>query len=702
MKGTDFFPLGASHAPYSRAEGVPRSEWEKDFINMKEQGLNTISVFAAWDKIETRKGHYDFSDLDHAFALAEKHGMLLSVAIGVHLGFSKHTPRWFMREFKGYELLSRQGIKCMDGNYVQPCFEDPSYNEAAERYIRTLVRRFRNSSALLQWRVWGESHIGAYCTCERHVQLFREYLKKKYKRISLLNQHWGWEGPGQYKSFEELTIPCVRNLAAANSYTEMTDYYDFLDHSMAGTITRAERWVKAEDNHTQTIGEYFGMGRGNHAGDGQNMSLLSAIHDSVGLSLFSNDANVWAMCMDAVSSLAKYNGNEAWTIELQGGPAAFSWQFFNIPSWKKIAMRMWSCVAHESRGIFFWTWRPRLTEFESGEYGMTRLDGTVTGKTKALAKEFKLLQKHAALFRSVKRRVRAAILVSRPLEYLAALSNIDRGGQQSLCKGSMTDCHELLWRNNIAADFLPLEHLNHLNDYEYIFLPCFFAISKEVADKLAEYVKQGGILIADAMLGIKDHQGRCGTLIPGQGLDQVFGFTEDEKFDPSDSDLIAEGKILHAPRVIQTLFVQDKKAKVLAEFDSKPAMILHSYGKGKTLYSGSMLFNREVWENHPENETFLMEKLADLGLRSELTFEPETQKVEYTLLDTGNPAQQLVMVLNHNGEPISGKLQLPLKAKNVLDLRTGKKLAVKKQKNSMFIEIHAEKLQSLFFLINKE
>ena len=52
MKETDFFPLGASHAPYSRAEGVPRSKWEKDFINMKEQGLNTISVFAAWDKIE--------------------------------------------------------------------------------------------------------------------------------------------------------------------------------------------------------------------------------------------------------------------------------------------------------------------------------------------------------------------------------------------------------------------------------------------------------------------------------------------------------------------------------------------------------------------------------------------------------------------------------------------------------------------------
>lgn len=700
MKKLDFFPLGASHAPYTRAEGIPRSEWKRDFISMKEHGLNTVSVFAAWDKIEKSKGKYDFSDLDHAFALAEKLDMKLSVAIGVHLGFSKHTPRWFMREFKGYELLSRQGVKCMDGNYVQPCFEDPSYNEAAERYIRALVRHFRNSPALLQWRVWGESHIGGYCVCDMHIQLFRKYLKKKYKTIANLNQHWGWEGPSQYKSFEELTIPCVRNLAAANSYTEMIDYYDFLDHSMSGTIARAESWVKAEDKITPTIGEYFGMDRGNHTGDGQNMSLLSAIHDSVGLSLFSNKPELWALRMDAVSSLAKYNGNEAWTIELQGGPAAFSWQFFNIPSWKKIAMRMWSCVAHESRGIYFWTWRPRLTEFESGEYGMARLDGTVTGKTKALSKEFKLLQKHASLFRSVKRRVRTAVLFSRPAEVLASLSNIDRSGL-SLCKGSVTDCHELLWRNNIPADLLPLEHLDHLSDYEYVFLPCLFAISKDVAEKLADYVKQGGTLIADAMMGIKDHQGRCGTLIPGQGLDKVFGFTEDEKFDPTDSTLIGDGKELFAPHVVQTLCVLDKKAKILAEFDEKPAMLVHSFGKGRTFYSGSMLFNREVWEEHPENESFFMEKMADLGLCSELSFEPATPGVECQLLDTDEPASQLVMVLNHNAAPVSGKLQIPGKAETVQDLRNEKKVPIKNRKSGCEFEIHAEKLQCLTFLVKK-
>ena len=105
----DFFPLGASHAPYTRAEAAPIGEWEQDFVQMKKCGLNTVSVFAAWDRIEKEPGIYDFQELDLVFQLAEKHDLKLSVAIGVHLGFSKYTPRWFMRDFHGYELTHISG-----------------------------------------------------------------------------------------------------------------------------------------------------------------------------------------------------------------------------------------------------------------------------------------------------------------------------------------------------------------------------------------------------------------------------------------------------------------------------------------------------------------------------------------------------------------------------------------------------------------
>jgi beta-galactosidase len=691
----DFFPLGASHAPYTRAEAAPIGEWEQDFIQMKKCGLNTVSVFAAWDKIEKAPGKFDFHELDHVFQLAEKHDMKLSVAIGVHLGFSKYTPRWFMRDFHGNELTTVGGKKCLSGNYRQPCFEDPAYNQAAERYIRTLVRRFRDKTALLQWRVWGESNIYGYCSCAHHAELFRKYLKEKYKTIQNLNQHWGTEGPGGHRSFRELQIP-AENLGTANSFTEMEDWYDFLDRSMAGTIRRVERWVKEEDPHTMTLGEYFGTARDNHAGDGQNMSLFAESHDALGLSLYSNQPEAWALRMDAASSLARFNGHDAWTIELQGGPAVFSWQFFNLPSWQKIAMRMWSCIAHQSKGIFFWTWRPRISEFESGEYGMTRLDGTITERTLHLAKEFKLVRKYASLLVNARRKAECAILFSRPAETLAALCRIDHQ-KLSLYKGSVTDAHELLWRHNIPADFIALEQIDRLSDYPVVILPFLFSVSKELAEALRQYVKNGGFLIADAMLGAKDHAGRCDRVMPGFGLASLFGFTEDERLDPNEGVLTVGRQVLHAPRVVQTLLVQ-KKTEVLGTFTGKPALTRFHYGKGTAIFAGTILFNRESWADHPENEDWLIGLLQQCGLRPPVSFLPAKPGIECVCMETPEK-KKLILLLNHTAEKISGELQTGFAMSGIRDLRTRSMIPVRKRKNICSFHAEADPQQCILFQI---
>ncbi len=690
----NFFPLGASHAPYTRAAAAPADEWEQDFIQMKKCGLNTVSVFAAWDKIEKERGKFDFHELDLVFDLAEKHDLKLSVAIGVHLGFSKYTPRWLMRDFHGNELTDLSGRKCLSGNYRQPCFEDPSYNLAAEKYIRTLVRRFRNRKALLQWRVWGESNIYGYCSCAWHAELFRQYLKKKYKTVQELNRHWGTEAPGEYRSFAELQIP-ADNLGTGNSFTEMADWYDFLARSMAGTIRRVEQWVREEDPQTMTLGEYFGTDRRNHAGDGQNMSLFAEIHDALGLSLYKNRPEDWALRMDAASSLARFNGHDAWTIELQGGPAVFSWQFFNLPSWQKIAMRMWSCIAHQSKGIFFWTWRPRISEFESGEYGMTRLDGSLTDRTVHLAEEFKLVGKYAKLLAGAHRKADCAVLLSRPAETLAALSKIDNA-QRSIYKGSVTDAHELLWRHNIPADFISLEQLGHLSDYAVVILPFLFSVSGEAAEALRQYVKNGGTLIADAMLGAKDHAGRCDRTVPGFGLASLFGLTEDERLDPNEGILTAGEQVLHAARVVQTLQIQ-KKTEVLATFAGKPVITRCRYGKGIAVYAGTVMFNRESWEEHPENEAWLIGLLHQLGLRPPVSFMPERCGIECVCMDTDD-GKKLILLLNHTDGKITGELQMDFEISKVRDLRSGSAIPVRKRKSKYSFPAAADPHRCMLYL----
>ena len=358
-------------------------------------------------------------------------------------------------------------------------------------------------------------------------------------------------------------------------------------------------------------------------------------------------------------------------------------------------MRMWSCIAHQSKGIFFWTWRPRISEFESGEYGMTRLDGSLTDRTVHLAEEFKLAGKYASLLAGARRKADCAVLLSRPAETLAALSRIDNG-QRSIYKGSVTDAHELLWRHNIPADFISPEQLGHLSDYAVILLPFLFSVSEEIAEALRQYVKKGGILIADALLGAKDHAGRCDRTVPGFGLAPLFGFTEDERLDPDEGILTAGEQVLHAARVVQTLQAQ-KKTEVLATFAGKPVITRCRYGKGTAVYAGTVLFNRESWEEHPENEAWLTGLLAQLGLRPPVSFLPERRGIECVCMDTDD-GKKLILLLNHTDEKITGKLQTDIGMSKVRDLRTGCAIPVEKRKNRFSFPAAADPHRCMLYL----
>ena len=80
--GSDFFPLGASHAPYLRAKGPDISEWRDDLEKMKMLGMTCLDVFASWHRLEPEEGKFDFSELDYIFRLAGEIGLKVSVVLG--------------------------------------------------------------------------------------------------------------------------------------------------------------------------------------------------------------------------------------------------------------------------------------------------------------------------------------------------------------------------------------------------------------------------------------------------------------------------------------------------------------------------------------------------------------------------------------------------------------------------------------------
>ena len=65
-------------------------------------------------------------------------------------------------------------------------------------------------------------------------------------------------------------------------------------------------------------------------------------------------------------------------------------------------------------------------------------------------------------------------------------------------------------------------------NYKIIFVPFSPYISSKAAEKLKDYVKRGGVLIAEGSTAQYDDSLGAAAMVPAYGLDEVFGNTVGE------------------------------------------------------------------------------------------------------------------------------------------------------------------------------
>lgn len=83
---------------------------------MKAQSINTLLGAVAWETIEPREGHFDFSELDKVLEGARKHDMhLVLLWFGSYKnGISTYAPGWVKRDTKRFprvQVLEAGGVK---------------------------------------------------------------------------------------------------------------------------------------------------------------------------------------------------------------------------------------------------------------------------------------------------------------------------------------------------------------------------------------------------------------------------------------------------------------------------------------------------------------------------------------------------------------------------------------------------------------
>ena len=321
-----------------------------------------------------------------------------------------------------------------------------------------------------------------------------------------------------------------------------------------------------------------------------------------------------------------------------------------------------------------------------GGYGLINLDGSLTDRARAAGAVARVVEQNAtAINQAQPAAAQVAILYDR-LSYMVGgtePSNVVLGNAE---RDSLYGVYRAFWKEQIPVDFLnaPTLTLADLRPYQIVFLPYPVMLSKQVADAVKEYVAQGGTAVAEARLAWNNARGYASPVIPGFGLDQVFGAHETSIHPESEPRMILDSTALPGLKsgdIIEgAAFQEDLQplptASVLAHFsDGQPAIVQNSFGHGKAILAGSFVGLAYQQKQDAVTGKFLVSLASAAGVAPQVQVSGSgTSELEVRRLISEN--EQFIFVFNHAATPANATiaLQLPWQVQNARDLVSDEQL----------------------------
>lgn len=114
-------------------------------VILDDWGFRYIRLSARWSEVEPEQDKFDFTRLDWMMAEAQKRDAKILLAVG------QKTPRW---------------PECHAPEWTKK-FTDEEYFTSLEKYIKTVVERYKNNSALEMWQVENEPFLPFGESCRK-------------------------------------------------------------------------------------------------------------------------------------------------------------------------------------------------------------------------------------------------------------------------------------------------------------------------------------------------------------------------------------------------------------------------------------------------------------------------------------------------------------------------------------------------------
>ena len=520
------------------------------------------------------------------------------------------------------------------GGLVRPiCFTDLKFLEYAKAGIDQFAKVGRlqenlGASVSDEWGYGGEGNVPSdYCRSPSCLAGFRKFLQSEYPNLDALNRTWR----AAYKSWDEIVPPTFKASRESGSWERWVDHRRFVESVVAGYFN----WI---NNHARAkyAAARLGLSGTPNAG--------------------SFNGYDWARLMKTMPCIASYGGPQLNIIRSLKRPDMFfvRWAGYDPPSKNEKGHRAapWRALFDELDGLAYYV--------TSGYSPLYNPDGTHGAKAKWIGDEWADLRSGiAAIIRNAKREP-APVALHYSQSSIHCATSQGRYGQYN---SNLSSTMALLSDIGCLYDFVSYDQVerDRLDSGKVFYLPYSQALSPKEVERIAEFVRRGGTLIADVYPAVRDHHGHAHAR---GALDEVFGVRSDPKSAPVFQMTSIEGEGL--PQNVQ---LQSGSSGIktdagiamarLPDLDNAPAWIENSFGHGKAILLNFSLAGYSAYQSGGTGGEIDIVKRAKAEARTAI------QSIGRRLLERAS-VKRAVIITRADGTPFTRAHVVPFRQGSAL------------------------------------
>ena len=577
-------------------EYMPYERVDKDMSMMKSAGITTIRIAeSTWSTLEPQPGVFDFSHVDRVLEAAGRFGIQVIVGTPTYA-----VPSWLVAMHPDVLADTPKGHNRYGARQIMDIV-NPSYRYYGERVIRRLISHVADNPQVIGYQVDNETKYYD-CVSPDMQRLFVKDLQRRFDNdLGRLNAAFGldyWSNRiDSWEDFPDLTGTINASLGSA------------FDRFRRSQVSRYLAWqagiVREYAREDQFVTHNFDF----DWGPGWSYGVQPAVdHFEAAECLDVAGVDIYHPTEDDLTGKEIAFGGDM-TRSLKGGAnylvleTEAQGQNGWLPYPGQLRLQAYSHLASGADGVMYWHWHSIHNSFETYWKGLLSQD-MEPNPTYEEAGQFgrQVAQKGVGeRLINLQKRNRVAIMVGNDsltaLDWFSLETGFPREQGQISYNDVVRRVYDALFELNIECDFISDKaDQSQLGRYAMVLVPALYSSNEDTLKALADYVRQGGHLVATLRSFVADENLKVWHDKAPHLLTDVFGIDYNQFTRPGKGltlDLHGSDQAGPTCQGLIELLNPRTGTQVLASYDHPvwgryAAVTRHDYGHGSAEWIGTL------------------------------------------------------------------------------------------------------------------